>query len=49
MSIYADHIGMTKFSTKDDAGYKAITYAIDELLEDLTQGYTKQPRYVLTF
>jgi protein SERAC1 len=32
-TIHADHIGMTKFSTKDDDGYGKILYAIEMLLE----------------
>jgi hypothetical protein len=36
-SIYADHIGMTKFSTRDDGGYKKVKNAIEMLLEELTE------------
>jgi hypothetical protein len=32
-TIHADHIGMTKFSTKDDDGYGKVLYAIEMLLE----------------
>ena len=31
--IHADHIGMTKFSNSDDAGYKKVLYAIEIVLE----------------
>ena len=32
-SIHADHIGMSKFSTTSDPGYKKILYAIGVLVE----------------
>jgi hypothetical protein len=31
--IYADHIGMAKFSTRNDSGYKKVLNAIETLLE----------------
>jgi protein SERAC1 len=31
--IHADHIGMAKFSSKADPGYKQVLYAIETLLE----------------
>jgi protein SERAC1 len=33
VSIHADHIGMAKFSSSDDAGYKNVLYAIEMALE----------------
>ena len=35
MSIHADHIGMAKFSTTVDAGYKNVLCAMEMLLEGL--------------
>jgi hypothetical protein len=32
-SIYADHIGMAKFSSRDDNEYKKVLYAIEMVLE----------------
>jgi protein SERAC1 len=32
-TIHADHIGMTKYSTKDDDGYGKVLYAIEMLLK----------------
>ena len=32
-SIHADHIGMAKFSSSSDAGYKKVLYAIEMVLE----------------
>jgi hypothetical protein len=32
-SIHADHFGMTKFSTRDDPGYKKVLNAIEMALE----------------
>ena len=32
-SIYADHTGMAKFSTRSDTEYKKVLYAIEMLLE----------------
>jgi protein SERAC1 len=37
-TIHADHIGMTKFSTRDDDGYGKILYAIEMLLEGRLEG-----------
>jgi hypothetical protein len=37
-TIHADHIGMTKFSTRDDDGYGKILYAIEMLLEERLEG-----------
>jgi hypothetical protein len=34
-SIHADHMGMVKFATRDDTGYKKVLYAIEMLLEAL--------------
>jgi hypothetical protein len=34
-SIYADHLGMVKFASRSDAGYKKVLYAIEMLLEEL--------------
>jgi protein SERAC1 len=31
-TIHADHISMTKYSTKDDDGYGKVLYAIEMLL-----------------
>ena len=33
LSIHADHVGMAKFSSSDDAGYKQVLYAIEMVLE----------------
>ena len=41
-SIYADHMGMAKFSTKDDTGYKRVLYAIEMLLEGQPKDGAKQ-------
>jgi hypothetical protein len=38
-TIHADHIGMTKFSTRDDDGYGKILYAIEMLLERQLEGH----------
>ena len=32
-SIYADHFGMTKFSSMEDSGYKKVVYAIEMLMK----------------
>ena len=32
-SIHADHIGMAKFSSSNDVGYKKVLYAIEMVLE----------------
>ena len=48
-TIYADHIGMTKFSTTNDPGYKKVLYAIEMLLQEpLTkdQPTPAEPKYV---
>jgi hypothetical protein len=37
-TIYTDHIGMTKFSSKNDPGYKKVLHAIETLLEKLSEG-----------
>ena len=34
-SIHADHVGMSKFSTTGDPGYKKILYAVEMLLEGI--------------
>ena len=34
-SIHADHVGMTKFSTAGDQGYKKIVHAIRVLVESI--------------
>jgi hypothetical protein len=36
-TIHANHVDMAKFSTRDDAGYKKVLYAIEILLEGLTK------------
>ena len=36
-TIYADHAGMAKFSRRDDAEYRKVLYAIEMLLESLTE------------
>jgi hypothetical protein len=36
-SIYADHIGMAKFSTRSDTEYRKVLYAIEMLLEGLPE------------
>jgi hypothetical protein len=32
-TIHADHIGMAKFSSRDDPGYKKVLNAIETILE----------------
>jgi hypothetical protein len=34
-SIHADHLGMVKFASRSDTGYKKVLYAIEMLLEGL--------------
>ena len=34
-SIHGDHLGMVKFATRSDTGYKKVLYAIEMLLEGL--------------
>jgi protein SERAC1 len=36
-TIYADHIGMAKFSSRDDTQYRKVLNAIEVLLEKLTE------------
>ena len=36
-TIYADHVGMAKFSRRDDAEYRKVLYAIEMLLESLAE------------
>ena len=36
-TIHADHVGMTKFSSRADPGYKQVLYAIEMLVEGLTE------------
>ena len=36
-TIRADHVGMAKFSSKADPGYKQVLYAIEMLLEGLAE------------
>jgi hypothetical protein len=40
LSIYADHIGLTKFSTRDDGEYKKFTHTVEMLLEELLKHET---------
>ncbi len=37
-TIHADHIGMAKFSTRDDSEYKKVLSAIETLLERDPEG-----------
>jgi hypothetical protein len=39
-SILGDHLGMVKFATRSDTGYKRVLYAIEMLLERLNDGET---------
>jgi hypothetical protein len=34
-SIHGDHLGMVKFTSRSDTGYKKVLYAIEILLEGL--------------
>jgi hypothetical protein len=34
-SIHADHLGMVKFASRSDTGYKKVLYAIEMLVEGL--------------
>jgi len=36
-TIHADHVGMAKFSTRADPGYRQVLYAIEMLLEGLSE------------
>lgn len=36
-TIHADHVGMVKFSSRADPGYKQVLYAIEMLLEGLAK------------
>ena len=36
-TIYADHVGMAKFSRRDDGEYRKVLYAIEILLESLME------------
>ena len=36
-TIHDDHIGMVKFSMKDDPGYKKVLHSIEMLLEELDE------------
>jgi hypothetical protein len=33
-TIHADHVGMVKFSTRDDPGYRKVLNAIEMVLEE---------------
>jgi hypothetical protein len=37
-TIHADHVGMTKFSSRDDSEYKKVLGAIEQLLEMPSEG-----------
>jgi hypothetical protein len=41
-TIHANHIGITKFSARDDPGYKKVLYAMEMLLEELREDTAKQ-------
>ena len=41
-SIHADHVGMSKFSSTSDTGYKKVVHAIGVLLEGI-QGSEDEP------
>jgi hypothetical protein len=34
-TIHADHVGMAKFSSRDDSEYKKVLFAIESLLDGL--------------
>jgi hypothetical protein len=34
-TIPADHVGMSKFSSKDDTGYKRVLHAIEGILQEM--------------
>jgi hypothetical protein len=36
-TLYADHIGMAKFSSRDDTEYRKVLYALEMLLEGLAE------------
>jgi hypothetical protein len=36
-TIYADHVGVAKFSRRDDAEYRKVLYAIEMVLESLAE------------
>jgi hypothetical protein len=42
-SIHADHVGMSKFSTTSDPGYKKILYAIGMLVEGVQSSEEEVP------
>lgn len=39
-TINADHIGMTKYKTKGDDGYRKVSSAISDILENLSKQRT---------
>lgn len=41
-SICADHVGMTKFSTTSNQGYKKVVYAIMTLVEGIQDSEDEQ-------
>jgi hypothetical protein len=41
-TIYADHVGMAKFSTRDDPGYGKVLHAIEILMEGFLQDVSNQ-------
>ena len=42
-SIHADHVGMSKFSTTSDPGYKKIVHAMEVLLEGIQDSENELP------
>jgi hypothetical protein len=36
-TLYADHIGMAKFSSRDDTEYGKVLYALEMLLKGVTE------------
>jgi hypothetical protein len=46
-TIYADHICMTKFSSKSDPGYKKVLHAIEMLLEGPSEGEHVQGVWII--
>jgi hypothetical protein len=37
-TIHGDHLGMVKFASRSDTGYKKVLYAIEMLFEGLNDG-----------
>jgi hypothetical protein len=48
-TIHADHIGMTKFSTRVDPGYRKVLYAIEMVLEEDASATVNQSMYTFVY